>query len=320
MAIQSNSELTGVEVTIEELVILKRESSSINLKSRKKALASMVGGHRSTFRGRGIDFDEARIYQPGDDVRNIDWRVTARTGEPHTKIFKEERERPVYLVVDQGSSMFFGSKVCFKSVAAARAAAILAWSARENGDRIGGLIFSEWDDRELRPKDGKRGIQALFHALVDFNQAIRPSIKKRKTKNSRPFTNAIASLNRVVRPGSMVILISDFSQFDDFTWQNLSVLSRHNDIISVLVFDEMELELPPPGHFSFSDGDRKLMIDTGAKGLRQQYTKRFSQHHKRVRNKLMELGIPLIDLATHNPIGDTLSVSLGQRAKLRGNN
>lgn len=307
----------GVNVTMEELVQLKVGGAGLNLSAHRNALAAMAGGHHSAFRGRGIDFDESRIYQAGDDVRNIDWRVTARTGKTHTKIFREERERPIYIVVDQGATMYFGSQVCFKSVAAARAAAILAWGAMENKDRIGGLVFSDWEHQELRPREGKKGIQSLFRTLVNFNQAIGPHIKRKTKPQARPLTNAIATLNRIVKPGSLVFIISDFHDFDDFTWQNLSLLARHNDIIGTYIYDQMELELPPMGTYGFSDGQKRLRVNTGVKSLRNKYTQRFTQHHKRVRSRLMELGIALIDLSTHAKHNETIKAALGKRTQRR---
>ena len=140
---QKNSPSAGIYTSIEELASMRYNTTGLNPLAHKKALASMAGGHISSFRGRGIDFSEVRIYQPGDDIRNIDWRVTARTNKPHTKLYREERERPVYIVVDQCQSMFFGSKKTFKSVTAARAAANLAWGTIDNGDRVGGLVFSD---------------------------------------------------------------------------------------------------------------------------------------------------------------------------------
>jgi len=307
----------GVHVTVEELSSLRRGASGLHLDAQRRALAAMSGSHHSAFRGRGIDFDEARVYQPGDDVRNIDWRVTARSGETHTKIFREERERPVYLVVDQGASMYFGSQACFKSVAAARAAAALAWSAYENKDRIGGLVFSQWDHLELRPKAGKRGIQCLFRGLSIFNQDIGKNIRDQKQSHARALTRTLKSLNKVVRPGSLVFIISDFQDFDDLSMQNLSMLSRYNDIIAVMVSDQMELHLPPAGSYGFSNGKKRLKINTGDRFMRNRYTSRFTQHHTRVRNQMLSAGTALIDLSTQADIYETLGKSLKQRSTLR---
>ncbi len=193
----------GVYVSMDELVALRAEDLELDIRGRKKALAAMAGLHQSTVRGRGIDFDEVRIYQPGDDVRNIDWRVTARTGRTHTKLFREERERPVYLVVDQRQSMFFGSQNAFKSVVAARVAASFAWATRSQGDRVGGFLFNDNEVQQLRPRDGKRGIQNLFRVLLQYNQALDArNIQKHSSRQS--FISALQGLNQVVRPGSLV--------------------------------------------------------------------------------------------------------------------
>ena len=133
----------GVRLTIDELLALRREAMALDLSSNYRVSSTLAGGYRSKFRGRGMDFDEVRLYQPGDDIRNIDWRVTARTGKPHTKLFREERERPVFLLLDQSKHLFFGSRVAFKSVIAARAASLLIWASITAGSRIGGVLFDD---------------------------------------------------------------------------------------------------------------------------------------------------------------------------------
>ncbi|MBV1882333.1 MAG: DUF58 domain-containing protein [Pseudomonadales bacterium] len=310
---------SGAYTSIEELVSMRHNSSRVNLLAHKKALTSLAGGHASSFRGKGIDFSEVRIYQPGDDIRNIDWRVTARTNKPHTKLYREERERPVYLVVDQSQSMFFGSKSVFKSVTAAKAAASLAWGTIGNGDRIGGFVFSDNEHQEIRPKEGKKGIQRLFHSLVNFNQSLSMA-QKTDTVDKRSFTKALAGLNQVVRPSSLIFIISDFRSFDDISLQHLSLLKRHNDIVSIFIFDAMELELPKAGQYSFSDGKHRVSVNTSGQAMRQNYTRRFTQHHKRIRSQLITLGIPLIDLSTNADVAESLRNSLGQTSRMKRKN
>ncbi|MEL0036505.1 MAG: DUF58 domain-containing protein [Gammaproteobacteria bacterium] len=140
----------GVRLTVDELLSLRQQASALDLASKYQVSSTLAGGYRSKFRGRGMDFDEARLYQPGDDIRNIDWRVTARTGKAHTKLFKEERERPVFILIDQSARLFFGSKVAFKSVIAARASALLVWACVNAGCRIGGVIFDDNNHLEHR--------------------------------------------------------------------------------------------------------------------------------------------------------------------------
>ena len=134
-----NTPARGAYVDVNELIALRFPVRQLKLSRRNRALNALAGPNKSNFRGRGIDFEEVRNYQAGDDIRTIDWRVTARTGAAHTKLFREERERPVLVVVDQRNSMFFGSQFCFKSVLAAQLGALVAWSALSDNDRVGGL-------------------------------------------------------------------------------------------------------------------------------------------------------------------------------------
>lgn len=304
----------GVYVTMEELVGLASAHCELDLHAQRRALAAMAGSHRSAFRGRGIDFDEVRIYNPGDDVRSIDWRVTARTGRTHTKVFREERERPVYLLVDQRQSMFFGSRDAMKSVIAARVAALLAWATREQGDRLGALIFNDLNSHEIRPKEGKRGIQAFFRVLVQFNQwlgADRPAVRATR----QPFSHALQALAQVVRPGSLVFVISDFQHFDDICVQQLRLLKRHSDIIALSIHDPLEKTLPPSGTYGFSDGEKSVRVDTSDKQFRKRFSLRFLQEQSNLREQLNTLGVPVVDIGTDSSLTDTLGRALGFRSR-----
>ncbi len=156
---------SATHVTIKELILLQQQANKLDMSHRSYARSSSTGSHHSQFRGRGMDYQESRIYQAGDDIRNMDWRVTARAGKPHTKLYQEERERPVVLVVDFNPSMFFGSTNSLKSVLAAKAATLIAWSVAARGDRIGALILNS-SHHELAPKTGKRGVLQLIRELV----------------------------------------------------------------------------------------------------------------------------------------------------------
>lgn len=303
----------GVYVSMDELVALQAADLDLDLRGRRKALSAVAGQNRSSFRGRGIDFDEVRIYQPGDDVRNIDWRVTARTGKVHTKLFREERERPVYLVVDQRESMFFGTQKAFKSVVAARAASLLAWASRAHGDRVGGFLFNDREVQELRPKEGKKGIQTFFRMLIQFNQALEGKFDPRQTSR-QSITQALSGLNQVVRPGSLIFLISDFQHFDDITLQHLSLCSRHSDLIAIQVQDLMEKQLPPPGTYGFSDGINSLRLNTAARNVRKDYALRYVERQTRLRDQLSSIAVPLIEIGTHEVVADKLRAALGLKA------
>jgi uncharacterized protein (DUF58 family) len=309
------STYSGPYTSLKNLVALRRENCQLDLAAHSQALAAMAGAHRSPFRGRGIDFDEARLYQPGDEVRNIDWRVTARTGKPHTKVFREERERPVYILVDQGRSMFFGSQVTFKSVVAANSAAWLAWAAMDNHDRVGGLIFSDEAHQEYRPKGGKQGVLQVIQGLNKFNSALSlqhsPATDKDQTNNA--FENALATLYRLIRPGSLVFIISDFYGLGDGTVQNLKKISHHNDVIALFVSDPLESKAPPPGDYTFGNGEERLHLSTNSKTLRTAYEARFHSRKEHLENTLRPYRIPLLALSTHSNYFDQIRDVLGPR-------
>ena len=305
----------GVYVSMEELVAIQSRHCSLDLRGRRKALTAMAGTHHSSFRGRGIDFDEVRVYEPGDDVRNIDWRVTARTGKTHTKLFREERERPIYLVVDQSQSMFFGSQQAFKSVAAAKAASYLAWASRTHGDRIGGFVFNDEEVHELRPREGKKGIQQYLRLLIQFNQ--RLSNQGIASGSRTAFINALEGVKRVIRPGSLVFVVSDFKHFDDITLQHFSLVARHSDIVAIQVFDPLEAQLPPPGEYSFTNGQRAITVNTQSKQLRKNYRLRFLEHQDRIKQQLASIAIPMIELSTAESVSERLNETLGMKARNR---
>ena len=303
----------GVYVSMDELVALQANDLRLDLRGKRKAVTAMAGQHRSSFRGRGIDFDEVRVYQPGDDVRNIDWRVTARTGRAHTKLFREERERPVYLVVDQRESLFFGSQNAFKSVVAARTAALLAWASRVHGDRVGGFLFNDHEVQELRPKEGKKGIQNFFRLLIQFNQALDGQ-RTRLEFTRHAMTQAMSHLNQVVRPGSLVFLISDFHHFEPDTLQHLTLCARHNDLVGIQIQDPLEKQLPHSGAYGFTDGMRNVRTDTSVRNVRKDYALNYVERQTQLREQLSSIGVPLIEIDTGDLITDRLRAALGLKA------
>jgi uncharacterized protein (DUF58 family) len=231
---------------------------------RQPAASALAGAYRSRFRGRGVDFVESRNYQPGDDIRNMDWRVTARTGRAHTKVFQEERERPVLVVLDASPSLFFGTRTMLKSVAAGQLAAAVAWSAVRRGDRIGGFLFAPERHRELRPAGGRRGAMRMIQNLVEW---LEPS---RITGDPEPLSIALERVRHAVRPGSLIIIISDFFGLDEDCNRHLSRLRQHNDVIGCQVLDAAEHDLPT-GRYPISDGEIATVLDMGQNAARKKY-------------------------------------------------
>ncbi|MBL4608221.1 MAG: DUF58 domain-containing protein [Pseudomonadales bacterium] len=314
------STYSGPYTSLKNMVALRRENCQLDLTAHSKALAAMTGAHRSPFRGRGIDFDEARLYQPGDDVRNIDWRVTARTGKPHTKVFREERERPIYILLDQRRSMFFGSQVTFKSVVAANIAAWLAWAAMDNHDRVGGLIFSDETHQEYRPKGGKQGVLQIIQGANKYNSALSlqkpsltPEANKPQNLGAGAFETALATLSRLTKPGSLIFIISDFYGFDGKAERSLKKISRYNDVIALFVSDPLESKAPPAGNYTFGNGEERLHLSTRNKALRKAYETRFYSRREHLEDALRPYAIPLIPLSTHNNYFDEIRNILGPR-------
>ena len=258
----------SVFVTNGSLIKLRQAGESLALPSTR-IRANQAGTYLSQYKGRGMEFEEHRLYQPGDDIRNIDWRVTARTGHPHTKVFREERERPVLFCVDLRRSMHFATRGVFKSVMAARAAALLAWSSHHHGDRVGGFVFSDARHQELRPQRGKGAVLKLIHALS------KTAAASDKPGETVLMDKALARLRRVGRPGSLICILSDFRGWTPNAESHLLQLAQHNTIWLLFVFDPVEAELPHKGIYKVSDGSRQTVVNTHGEDVRQRYVAQF---------------------------------------------
>ena len=302
---------TGAYSDLQELIRLRYGARDLKLNRQKKTFSLLVGPHQTKFRGRGVEFEEVRGYQAGDDIRNIDWRVTARSGKPHTKLFREERERPVLLLVDQSLSMFFGSRTCFKSVMAANCAALLAWAAFQQNDRVGGLVFSGSDHAEVRPKRSAKNVLQLLNSIHAFNN----QLSRQSHDSEAGLSHALEELRRITRPGSNIFIISDFHHFNGDGEKHLYQLSRHNDISAVLVHDPLEENLPPSSYYSVTDGEHRAMIFTGDKELRRQYRKGFHSKGESLKHLLGPMGIPLLSISTQDAPLQYFRNLLGGRRK-----
>ena len=272
------------------------------------------GAYVSHFRGRGMEFYESRPYQPGDDPRNIDWRVTARSTQAYTKLFREERERPVLVVVDLRSNMHFATQGSFKSVIASRAAALISWAAQHRGDRLGGLIFGDSTHRELKPKLGRQAALRYVHELVNHPDWQR-SAEGPANDEEPPLTRAMAVLRRVARPGSLVVVISDFVGFSRAAQAYLTGVARHNEVLAVFVSDPLEHELPPPGRYRLVSNDVELAIDTYARTARQDYEHAFEERQHSLEKFCQRYGIHLMSISTEEDPVVSMQTALGKRAR-----
>ena len=277
-----------VSVSLKTLIDLAKPAGRLDLQhSRNRALQS--GGYVSRFKGRGMEFDETRLYQPGDDIRSIDWRVTARTGKTHTKVFREERERPVFISVDDRPAMRFATRGVFKSVLAAKLAGLLAWAAEYHGDRIGGQLFSEHECRELKPQNGRHAVLRFLNALV------KP---QNPTDKDYTLAQVLARLNQHARPGSLVYIISDFRGLNDAAETHIAKLSQHCEVVLIFIYDPLESSLPDKGRYRFTDELRDMFVDTGDRQRLLSYHQRFTERRQRLELLAKKRGLAFISCST----------------------
>ena len=289
----------GAMLDLQQLLNQRHVARVLEIDFQSRSRLGTSGSHISKAKGRGVDFEEHRSYQPGDDIRSIDWRVTARTGRPFTKIFREERERPVIIAVDQSHHMFFGSQISFKSVVAAEVAAILCWVTVDQGDRVGGVIYSDSTSAMVKPSRGKRSALRFLNILADYNQNL--VVKHKPVRTSAPqssLLDALENIYRITRPGSTIYLVSDFNDIDKVCLQYMQQLSLHNNLTCVFIYDILENQLPQPGVYNITNGDEMDTIDTYGLDVRESYHRAFQDRLQYLRNELNLLKVPLIILRT----------------------
>jgi len=301
-------ERSPISVGLDRLIALKQAGERIRL-TAPRVRAFAVGGHLSPFKGRGVEFDESRPYQPGDDLRTIDWRVTARTGKPYTKVFREERNRPVMVWLDLRRSMLFATRRAYKAVVAAEIAGLVAWSAVGNGDQLGGLVFSDDEHGDLRPRLGRRAALRLFQ-LVAASSCWREQGATRTADGGTD--RALLRLTRVARPGSMLFLISDFRGFNDDSERHVRALASHGDVFLVHVFDPVEAELPPPGRYRIRMAGRSFAIETSDRAVRERHRARFQEKRDRLRALARLPGVAYIECPTSDDPYEILSKRFAQ--------
>jgi len=306
-AYTSHPHHNGVKVTLDDLIAEQKNAFGILPNSSHKIKAASSGGFRSPFKGRGMEFDEIREYKAGDDIRNLDWKVTAKLGKPFTKLFHEERERPIFLLVDMRPQMRFATKVAFKSVIAAKIAAMIVWSAKSAGDKLGGIVLSSTKYVRLKPRKQRR------HMLV-FLGALTEASTDSALKGSTSLAKAVSDLRRVTGLGGAVFIISDFHDFDDDVRRQLTMIASHSDLICIYVEDKLEGTPPPSGIYRINDGfGNSLTINTADERWRKEYEQSFKQRKAAVKDFCSKVGSLFIPIATDDNLADSLRKGLRQR-------
>jgi uncharacterized protein (DUF58 family) len=298
----------GALISTDNLVAIRHLAKLLPIHKQRKVLNEMAGVHTSNLRGRGVDFSEVRSYQPGDDIRAMDWRVTARTQKPHIKVFREERERPIMIVCDLRSSMFFGTQHAFKSVLAADIASLFSWSALNNGDRIGALLFDDNNETDIRPKPGRKQVMHVLHELSQFKQ---PQDHSEIESTTSRLGDMCRHTRRVTRPGSTIYFISDWQDFDQDCERQLHQINKHNDVVAINIFDAFEENILPLGSFPLTDGKQRLQLECYSKSQGLEHQQAFEQRQQELKQRTLKLGIPLINLQAQHDIITQLRKGLG---------
>lgn len=295
----------GHSVSLTELLAYRQQPLRLPL-PRRSGVTVQSGQRLSKTRGRGMEFDEVRHYQAGDDIRAIDWRVTARTGKTHTKLYREEKERPVYLCVDFSRSMQFGSQLLFKSVQAAHIAAGLAWHTVQRGDRIGGLIFNEYEHHEIKPQGRQHGALLLLRQCEAGSKITsEPSIEGHFTAQPQTLNTQLRRLQQICRPGTDIVIISDFFQCQEPELQMLRALRRHHSVTAVQIYDPFERQLP---HDFRQDVDvinavqERSLLCASQGSLHQQWLQHASARQAQLRTQLRRAGIAHVEMSAAEPV------------------
>jgi len=285
----------GVTVELKELIALQRYVQKG--RSQPNGFCSTSGRHLSKLRGRGMDFAEVRNYQAGDEIRHMEWRITARTGRPHIKLYQEEREQPVVILVDFSSSMFFGTRMAFKSVVAARLAALLAWTVMKQGDKVGGLLFSKDGHNEFTPRSREIGVLPLLAGLSGYANVYNEKTID-TTDEKKALRYALQRVRRVLRPGSTLVLISDFYNLDEEVEKHLSRLMNHNNILAYHICDALELAPPKPRPYAITDGQKSILLDTSVSAVNKAYQRYCETRMRSIEQQLEQLHIRHVKVTT----------------------
>ncbi|CEG58918.1 DUF58 domain-containing protein [Legionella fallonii] len=299
----------GVVAELNELIGLRRYAQSVQYPPEIKALRS--GNHLSKIRGRGMDFAEVRNYQAGDEIRHMEWRITARTGKPHVKLYQEERERPVVILADFNPSMIFGTKIAFKSVIAARLASIIAWTVIKQGDRIGGFLFSASQHSEFIPRGRDAGVLPLLAALSQYTD----QTEAQREEKPRMLSDALVRLRRVIRPGSILVLISDFYSMDSECEQHLNRLRGHNDVLAYHVCDPIELAPPKPQQYAITNGQQEILLDTKLETVTTAYEDYCQQRIQQLKEQFKSLQIQYVQITADADLAQIVRLTFPRRTR-----
>lgn len=306
----SNSANTGIYVTLDDLIKLELKAKGFSFLPHQSVSSVLSGRHASRLRGRGLNFEELRGYLPGDDIRNIDWKVTARTQKPHVRVYTEEKERSAIVICDQRISMFFGSKKDMKSVTAANISALATWRILNSDDKVGSVVFNDSEFKEIKPKRSKVNASLIFRDIEKFNNNL--NVESGISPNPQMLNKVLEHVSRIATHDYLVIVISDFHGLDDNSKKHLMNIAEHNDVASFLVYDMAAIDVPSDGKFVFSENELQIEVDFENKKTHSPISIFANERLKNVDTVLKEIGIPIFRINNVEDIGEQLRMHLGK--------
>lgn len=295
----------GIFVSLDELIEQRQYVAYLRQLSQVKTLSNMAGDVKSAFKGRGMELEEIRSYAYGDDVRDIDWRVTARKEQPFTKLYAEERDREIYVLLDMSPHMVFGTRHELKSVAAAKIAALLGWMSLENKDRFGCLVYDGWENLLFKPQNNRANMMVLLKKISEISQKIlHPQLAQDKS-----FENAVQLLQQSIKSQAVVFVISDFNDFDDKMKKSLAALSKKARVYALNVFDVLEEFPPKAGEYMAEDQGERLIFDTSSKYFQKEYRAYFKNKRRKINEFCRKFSIRYVEIRTDIPLHKQLKIT-----------
>jgi len=297
----------GVYVTLSELLKFGYMPKNFNLRPNAAVLTKLSGRHASGMRGRGMDFSEMKQYVQGDDTRNIDWKATRRTGKPYIRVYNEERDRNVWLVISQMNSMFFSSSRQMKSVSAAHTAALMAFKALEMGDRVGAVVYNNDEVKFFKATSSKNNVVLIMTEIERQNQLLKATNSNNTKVN---LAQALKTLSSLAKHDDLVVLIGDGRAMDEESAKHITRINAHNDVIAVMVYDPMEEEIVEDASLFFTDGVETVDVDSSKQTFRKKYKARRAEIRANIGHLSRKNALPLLTISTHEPVLDQLYTQL----------
>jgi uncharacterized protein (DUF58 family) len=305
----------GVYADLDSLIALQFKAQGYTLRHNQPVHSLLFGQRASHVRGRGLDFEELRGYVSGDDVRSIDWRVTARMQKPYVRVYSEERDRPTMLVIDQRINMFFGSRVSMKSVVAAEIAALAAWRVFQQGDRVGAFVFNDESTEEVKMRRSRATVLRILDQIAHQNRMLRgDSPTQPRPQRLNEVAEAVA---RICHHDALILIASDFDGADQTTRDLLLHLAHSNDVVCCLAYDPLAVHLPPAEQLVVSNGELQVEMMLGEEKVRKNILDASDRRLRSILSWQHELGVPVLPISTAEDVAQQLRHLLGRVAALR---